>query len=137
MSILIIGCGIAGPPLATFLLLDPTLPIASLPSITILERSPMLRAQGQGVDIRGAGVNVMRALGLETAIRSATTGEEGVHIVDKYDNVVAEGAADKTGKVQTGTSDIEIMRGRLAEILYKRCKAVSERVQGALSLIHI
>ena len=36
-SILIIGAGIAGPPLASFLLLSP-LPASQLPSITIVER---------------------------------------------------------------------------------------------------
>nr|POE89877.1 uncharacterized protein CFP56_20346 [Quercus suber] len=123
--ILIVGCGVAGPVLAMYLLqssADPT----QAPHITIVERSSRASAYGQNVDIRGAGATIMRHLGLETEVRSSTTGEEGVRFVDGNDRVVGESAADKSGKVQTGTSDIEIMRGRLAEILHGRCVAASD-----------
>ena len=128
LSILIIGCGIAGPTLASFLLLSP-LPPHEKPHITILERSSSPRAQGQNIDIRGAGASVIRKLGLESAIRSSTTGEEGVQFVDRDNRVWAAFAADKSGRVQTGTSDIEIVRGRLAEICFRRSKIVSEEVR--------
>lgn len=127
LSILIVGCGIAGPTLASFLLLSP-LAAKEKPHITILERSPALRTQGQNVDIRGAGMTIIRKLGLESTIRTCLTGEEGAQIVDAQNRVWAEFGVDKTGKVQTGTSDIEILRGRLAEICYKRSKSVSEQV---------
>lgn len=74
-------------------------------------------------------MTVIRKLGLESAIRSSTTGEEGVHLVDANNRTWAANAADKTGRVQTGTSDIEILRGRLAELLFGRCKAVSDEVR--------
>lgn len=128
LSILIVGCGIAGPALASFLLLTPQ-PPNLIPHITILERAPNLRAQGQNIDIRGAGVQLIRKLGLETPIRAATTGEEGVQFVDASNRVWAQFAADKTGRTQTGTSDIEILRGRLAEILYLRSRALSEELK--------
>ena len=118
LSILIVGCGVAGPTLASFLLLS-DLPAKEKPHITILERAPFLRAQGQNIDVRGAGVTVIRKLGLESAIRAAVTGEEGAQFVDANNQVWAQFSADKTGKVQTGTSDIEILRGRLAEICFK------------------
>jgi 2-polyprenyl-6-methoxyphenol hydroxylase-like FAD-dependent oxidoreductase len=38
-------------------------------------------------------------------------------------------AADKTGRVQTGTSDVEILRGRLTEILRGRAEGLSARVK--------
>lgn len=126
LSILIVGCGIAGPPLATFLLLS-SLPPEQKPQITILERST-LRSRGQNIDIRGAGVTIIRKLGLETAIRLATTGEEGTKLVDAANRVWSAAAADKSGQVQTGTSDIEILRGRLADLLYQRSKDVADRV---------
>jgi 2-polyprenyl-6-methoxyphenol hydroxylase-like FAD-dependent oxidoreductase len=77
LEILIVGCSVAGTTLSSFLLLSPV-PAAAKPHITILERSSKLRTQGQNVDVRGAGVAVIRKLGLEKVIRESTTGEEGV-----------------------------------------------------------
>ncbi|TKA76238.1 hypothetical protein B0A55_06383 [Friedmanniomyces simplex] len=128
LSILIVGCGVAGTPLATFLLSSPQ-PSQEKPHITVLERASTSRPQGQNVDIRGAGVTIMRKLGIETAVRNAITHEEGVQFVDDWNRVWAENPADKTGKVQTGTSDLEILRGRLADICYLRSRAVSEAVK--------
>lgn len=127
LGILIVGCSIAGPALATFLLLS-SLPASQKPHITILERSTALRTDGQNVDIRGAGVTLIQHLGLESAIRASTTGEEGVQLVDSDNVVWAQSAADKTGRYQTPTSDIEILRGRLSELLWKRSTSVSEEV---------
>ncbi|KAK3674727.1 hypothetical protein LTR78_005449 [Recurvomyces mirabilis] len=129
LNILIVGLGIAGPSLASLLLLDPTQAAEEKPQITILERSSELRSTGQSVDVRGVGVDVIRRLGLETAIRASTTGEEGVQFVDESNAIWAQMAADKSGKVQTGTSDIEILRGRLASIIYERSKVISAEVQ--------
>lgn len=125
LEILIVGCSIAGPALATFLLLSP-LPAFQKPHITILERSASLRTDGQNIDIRGSGVTLIRHLGLEGAVRASTTGEEGVQLVDSNNTVWSQFAADKTGKYQTPTSDIEILRGRLSELLWKRSKSVSD-----------
>lgn len=127
LEILIVGCSIAGPALATFLLLSP-LAASQKPHITILERSASLRTDGQNIDIRGAGVTLIRHLGLEGAIRASTTGEEGVQLVDSDNSVWSQFAADKSGRYQTPTSDIEILRGRLSELLWKRSKDVSEEV---------
>lgn len=127
LEILIVGCSIAGPALATFLLLSP-LPASQKPHITILERSAALRTDGQNIDIRGSGVTLIRHLGLEGAVRASTTGEEGVQLVDSNNTVWSQFAADKTGRYQTPTSDIEILRGRLSELLWKRSKDVSDEV---------
>ncbi|KAK5711184.1 hypothetical protein LTR17_018532 [Elasticomyces elasticus] len=128
LSILIVGCGVAGTPLATFLL-SVSQPAQEKPHITILERASSPRPQGQNVDIRGAGVTIMRKLGIETMVRDAITHEEGVQFVDEHNTIWAQNAADKTGKVQTATSDLEILRGRLAEICYLRSRAVSNEVK--------
>jgi 2-polyprenyl-6-methoxyphenol hydroxylase-like FAD-dependent oxidoreductase len=127
-DILIIGCGIAGPVLAT-LLLSSAQPVASLPRITILERNTASIGSGQNIDIRGIGKHVISELGLIDEIKKATTGEEGVRIVDANNRIWAQYAADKTGKVETGTSDVEILRGRLAEILLAKAKRVSKDVE--------
>jgi 2-polyprenyl-6-methoxyphenol hydroxylase-like FAD-dependent oxidoreductase len=68
-------------------------------------------------------------MGLDTAIRAHLTGEEGAQFVDKHDRIVAEFPADKTGKVQTGTSDLEILRGRLVSLCYGRCKSYSDELR--------
>ena len=128
LSILIVGCGVAGPTLASFLLLS-DLPPAQKPHITILERSSSRRAGGQNVDIRGAGATIIRKLGLEALIRSSTTNEEGVQFVDANNRVWAAFGADKSGRIQTGTSDIEILRGRLSEICYQRSQSLSDEVR--------
>lgn len=129
LDILIVGCSIAGPTLATFLLLS-TLPAQEKPHITILERSPVMRKDDQNIDVRGSGVTIIHKLGLGAAVRASTTGEEGVQFVDENDTVWAQLAADRTGRYQTPTSDIEILRGRLAELLWKRSEAVSGDVRG-------
>ncbi|KAH0362959.1 2-polyprenyl-6-methoxyphenol hydroxylase-like oxidoreductase, partial [Aureobasidium melanogenum] len=127
-KILIVGCGIAGPVLAT-LLLSSHRPIATLPHITILERNTAALGSGQNIDIRGIGKHVIKKLGLTQEIKEATTGEEGVKIVDSTNRIWAQFAADKTGKVETGTSDVEILRGRLAEILLEQVREVSKDVE--------
>ncbi|KAK0285247.1 hypothetical protein LTR35_005449 [Friedmanniomyces endolithicus] len=129
LSVLIVGCGIAGTPFATFLLSNPSQSAKEKPHITILERASTPRPQGQNIDIRGAGVTIMRKLGIETAVRNSITHEEGVQFVDDRNGIWIQMAADKTGKVQTGTSDLEILRGRLAEICWKRSQARSREVE--------
>jgi len=127
-DILIVGCGIAGPVLAT-LLLSSSQPITALPRITILERNTAAIGSGQNIDIRGIGKHIISKLRLTDEIKKATTGEEGVRIVDASNRIWAQYAADKTGKVETGTSDVEILRGRLAEILLAKAKRVSKDVE--------
>ncbi|KAF1821304.1 FAD/NAD(P)-binding domain-containing protein [Dissoconium aciculare CBS 342.82] len=123
-DILIVGCGVAGPVLATWLL-------KSSPeyNITIVERGKSTESYGQNIDIRGAGATIIRKMGLDTAVRAHITGEEGARFVDENDRVAAEFPADKTGKVQTGTSDLEILRGRLASLCFGRCKSYSAELQ--------
>ncbi|OAA65546.1 oxidoreductase [Niveomyces insectorum RCEF 264] len=129
LDILIVGCSIGGPALATFLLLTPS-PAANKPRITVLERSSSLRGQGQNVDVRGVGVPILRKLGVEAAVRASTTGEVGVQWVTKDNRVWATLGAGNDGddKVHNPTSDIEIKRGRLAEILWQRSQAASDAV---------
>jgi 2-polyprenyl-6-methoxyphenol hydroxylase-like FAD-dependent oxidoreductase len=129
LNILISGCGIGGPVLASFLLLNPNQSATNKPHITIVERASSVRPQGQGIDIRGAGAVIIKKLGLDTAIQQRITGEEGAAWVDRNNRVIGAFAADKSGKIQTGTSNLEIMRGELANIVYERSLSISKGVQ--------
>jgi 2-polyprenyl-6-methoxyphenol hydroxylase-like FAD-dependent oxidoreductase len=139
-NILIVGCGIAGPTLASFLLLA-DIPAAQKPRITILERESTRSAhlRGQNIDIRGAGVTIIRKLGLEAQILASTTREEGVQLVDEYNRVWSQNRVDTSGKIQMPTSDIEVLRGRLAELCWKNSQRISAEAgrEGATGIEYI
>ena len=123
LRILITGAGIAGPTLAFWLARAGT-------RVTIVERAPALRAVGQNVDIRGAGLEVIRRMGLEDTIRQNTTNEEGVAFVDANNRIRAQFGIDHSGKGKSFTSDTEILRGTLANILYEGTKEKVEYIFG-------
>ena len=129
LKILIVGLGIAGPTLATLLLTHPSQSPGEKPHITVLERASSLRGQGQNIDVRTTGLTIIRKLGLEKAVRDSTTGEEGVQLVDETNQVWAEIGADRSGRYEGPTADVEIMRGRLVELLYERSVRVSDEVK--------
>lgn len=128
LTILIIGNSIAGPTLATLLLLT-SLPGPEKPHITLLERASSPRKEGQNIDVRGAGITIMRHLGIERAVRAATTREAGVCIVDERNRIWGAVPADRTGATSTPTADVEILRGTLAGILLNQVRAASEKVR--------
>ena len=64
--VLISGASIAGPTLAYWL-------NAQGWSTTVIERLDALRDDGQNIDVRGAGREVARRMGIEEAIRAAST----------------------------------------------------------------
>ncbi|RKU41919.1 hypothetical protein DL546_001379 [Coniochaeta pulveracea] len=109
VKVLIIGAGIGGPSLAFWL--------SRLPySVTILERHPDLRANGQQIDIRGQGVTTMRYMGIESAVRSKVVDEEGFQLVNSAGQPQAVLLPNKSGKgKQSFTSEFEIMRGDLLD----------------------
>ena len=87
--------------------------------MTVIERAPELRSGGQNVDVRGAGREVARRLGLEDAIGAATTGEAGVRFVDAEDHTIAAfpaGTSDSDGP----TAELEILRGDLSRLLVEQ-----------------
>lgn len=124
LKVLIIGGGITGPALAFWL--------AKLDcDITIIERSPDLRASGQQIDIRGQGVTCMRRMGLERAVRDKVVDEQGFKFIDSQGRTIAYFEANKTGQgKQSFTAEFEIMRGDLVRILYEHTKAKCKYVFG-------
>lgn len=112
LNILIIGASIAGPATAYWLAK------AGAKSITIIERFPSPRTGGQAVDIRGAGVSVMRKMGeMESFVKAKSTTEEGVGFV--RDDGTPYGVIRMSGdpERQSIVGEFEILRGDLAEVL--------------------
>ncbi|KAB5576015.1 oxidoreductase [Coniochaeta sp. 2T2.1] len=129
-KVLIVGGGIAGPSLAFWLNRLSGHQGVNI-AVTIVERNPDLRAQGQQIDIRGQGLTVMRAMGLEKAVRDKLVPEEGVQLLDKKGRQMALLLANKTGKgKQALTSEFEIMRGDLVRILYDVTKDNTKYIFG-------
>jgi 2-polyprenyl-6-methoxyphenol hydroxylase-like FAD-dependent oxidoreductase len=103
LKVLISGAGIAGPCFAYWLArtrLDA--------SITVVERSPVPRATGQSIDIRGTAINVIKKMGLEADVRARHTTEEGTRILNKAGKVFAD-----FGKGDAFTAEYEILRADL------------------------
>jgi 2-polyprenyl-6-methoxyphenol hydroxylase-like FAD-dependent oxidoreductase len=120
--VLVSGASIAGPALAYWLSRYGYEP-------TVVERAPSLRGGGQNIDVRGAGREVVRRMGIENAIRAATTGEQGVRFVDGRGETAAEFPArpSDTGGL---TAELEILRSDLAGILDERVRGRVEQVFG-------
>ena len=121
-SILISGSSIAGPALAYWL-------NAHGWQTTVVERFDELRDDGQNIDVRGAGREVARRMGIEDAIRAASTGETGTEFVNADGSPVARFAA---GESDSGgaTAELEILRGQLSRIIVDRTRTDTTYVFG-------
>ena len=117
LDILICGAGIAGPTLALLLARSST-----HHRITIVERSPTLRTTGQQVDLRLSAITINQRLGLLEDIKDITTEETGMAFVDSGNNVKVAYPVEKGGDSQGFSSEYEILRGKYAELLYKKTK---------------
>ncbi|ROS77717.1 2-polyprenyl-6-methoxyphenol hydroxylase-like FAD-dependent oxidoreductase [Curtobacterium sp. PhB130] len=116
--VLISGASIAGPALAYWL---HRYGFATV----IVERAPALRTGGQNIDVRGAGREVSRRMGIEDDIRAATTGEVGTRFIGPRGATIAEfpaGTTDSGG----ATAELEILRGDLAQLLVDRTETDTE-----------
>ncbi|KAL4732043.1 hypothetical protein ACLX1H_001048 [Fusarium chlamydosporum] len=111
LKVLIVGGGIAGPALASWL-------ARTGAEITLVERSPHARVTGQQLDVRAQGVPVMKKMGIEAAIRAKTIHEPGTQLIDTKGRTKAFFAVSEGGGGnQSLTTEYEIMRGDLVRIL--------------------
>ena len=116
MRILISGGGVAGPSLAFWL--------SKLGhNITLVERWPTLRTNGQQIDLRGPSIQVIKRMGLMNLFRSHAVDEKGLQFVDDSGRRKAFFPVNKSGTgLQSFTTDYEIMRGDLCQMLYNATK---------------
>ena len=111
LRVLISGASVAGPALAYWL-------VRAGCKVTIVERAPSLRSAGQGIDIRDTARDVIKRMGIFDRIRDKSSHEEGVEIVDSNNRCFTRFGVDNSGKGESFTSDVEILRGELAGILF-------------------
>ncbi|KAH8844563.1 hypothetical protein MCOR27_007266 [Pyricularia oryzae] len=113
MKVLINGCGVGGPSLAYWL--------AKIGAqVTVTERTADLRATGQQLDIRGQAIPLLDKMGIKEAVRSVLVKEPGMQIVNEKNKTMAFFPVSSDSKAFS--SEYEIMRGDLVNILYNATK---------------
>jgi len=120
-SVLISGAGVAGPALAYWLRrygFDPT----------VVERAPALRTGGYKVDVRGAGTEVLKRMGIYPAARELDTGMRQITYVKRDGRPIT--VLDANLVMGRRGDDIEIMRTDLTRVLYDATKDDVEYVLG-------
>ncbi|GAA4922677.1 2-polyprenyl-6-methoxyphenol hydroxylase-like FAD-dependent oxidoreductase [Actinomycetospora succinea] len=122
-SILVSGASIAGPAAAWWL-------AAAGWDVTVVERFAGLRDEGQNVDVRGTGREVLRRAGLEDAARAHHTSETGLAFVDADGRAFASFPAGADDADSSPTAELEILRGQLARLLYDRSAGAAGYVFG-------
>src|SRR4051794_13491610 len=121
-SVLISGAGIAGPALASWLTRRGI-------AVTVVERAPAPRPGGQAVDLRGAGRTVADRMGLLDEIRAVSLEQKGIAWVRADGSIAARMPVDAFGG-EGIVSEIEVLRGDLADVLHRATVASTEYVFG-------
>ncbi|BAJ32963.1 MULTISPECIES: FAD-dependent monooxygenase [Kitasatospora] len=111
LDILVSGAGIAGPALAYWLRRKGFRPV-------VVERAPAPRPGGQTVDLRGAGRTVIERMGLLERVRELAVDQRGIALVDRRGRHTARLPTELFGG-EGIVSDLEILRGDLADLLYE------------------
>lgn len=122
LKILISGAGICGPALSIILL-------HSNPAhnITVVEQSPDIRTAGAQIDLRGQGITIIKKLGLMKKVEERIVKEAGLAFVDSESRTKAFFGVNDSGKGQQAlTSEYEIMRGDLVNLLYEESIEVAK-----------
>ncbi|MFB9375606.1 FAD-dependent monooxygenase [Kineococcus gynurae] len=128
-SVLISGGGVTGPTLAFWL-------ERAGWRVTVLERAPAARPEGHNVDVRGAGREVLRRMGLEEAALERTTTEEATVFVDADGRDLARFPAPQDD-TRGLTAELEILRSDLAGLLQTAsADAVEYRYGDSIARVH-
>lgn len=114
LNVLMVGAGVCGPAFA--MLLQRSNPKHK---ITIVERFPTMRVTGQQVDLKTQAPVILRKMGLIKDIKSRCVNETGFEVVNSIGKQIGVFPASAAGERRLGlTSEYEIMRGDLVEVLY-------------------
>jgi 2-polyprenyl-6-methoxyphenol hydroxylase-like FAD-dependent oxidoreductase len=108
--VLISGGGIAGSALAFWL-------TRAGIQVTVVERAAAPRPGGQAVDLRGAARTVAARMGLLEDVRSVAVGQRGIALVRDDGSIAARMPTEAFGG-EGIVSEIEVLRGDLAQVLY-------------------
>ncbi|KIW63975.1 hypothetical protein PV04_08935 [Phialophora macrospora] len=117
LNILVVGAGVGGPAFATLIQ-----GADHRHNITVVERSPFLRATGHQIDLKGQGMPIVSKMSLLETVKSYAISEPGMELVDPNGKRVLHfSAADefKSEMAKAATSDCEIMRGDLVKVFYE------------------
>lgn len=90
--------------------------------MTALERASSLRSADRGLDVRDAARDVIKRMSIFDRIRNKSSHEEGLEFIDSNNRCFARFDVDKSGKGESITCDVEILRGELAGILFNVTK---------------
>ena len=88
--------------------------------VTVIERAPVLRKEGQTVDIRKEGLRIIEWMRIREKVDERCTKEAGIRLVDEQERVWA--AFPQSGD-EGFTSEVEIVRGELSMLLYEISKS--------------
>ena len=86
--------------------------------VTVVEKAAEFRDGGQNIDIRGAGREVIKLMGLEAEALASGTGEEGTAFLRADGSVAARFITQDLG-TDGPTAEMEILRGDLARLLFE------------------
>lgn len=111
LRVLVSGASVAGPALAYWL-------VRAGCKVTLVERASSLRIAGQGIDVRDTARDVIKRMGIFQRMLDKSSHEEGIEIVNSNNRPFARFGVDTSGKGDSPTCDIEILRGELARILF-------------------
>lgn len=125
LNILIVGAGIGG--IALAILLQKSDPRYK---ITIVERHASLRASGQQIDIKNQAVDILKKLELLDAVKARCVSETGLEVLSAAGKPIAAFGVSPAGEQRlTLTSEYEIMRGDLVDVLYTASCEQNARIQ--------
>lgn len=113
---MICGGGIAGPACAWWLARYGF-------SVVVVEKASVFRDGGQNVDVKGAGQQVIKLMGLTQQVEARNTLECGQKWLDAAGKVVALFPKGGFGSL---TSDFEILRGDFARVLFDATRGSCE-----------
>jgi 2-polyprenyl-6-methoxyphenol hydroxylase-like FAD-dependent oxidoreductase len=114
-KILVIGAGLAGPAVCYWLRKFGFSPV-------LIEKSPCIRKGGQGLDIRGVALDIVKKMGIYEKICKMRTQVECGRYVDVTGKTLHEEKGERFDFRQD--EDVEILRGDLVEILMKTIEDV-------------